>query len=183
MLAGGAWAATKTDSQRLVICLEDGKHGGVESAAAKASSLLLSAGVKLDWHGEANFCERQPDAIVVKFSVSTPRTFHPSALAYAYPFEGVHIEVFYDRIAQANPGLLPSLMAYVIVHEITHVLQRVDWHSPHGIMKAVWSTSDYTLMMRDQLRFTPVDVEMIRDGFAARAARSTKGAVVAAVAP
>ena len=41
-----------------------------------------------------------------------------------------------------------------------------------GIMKAVWTSSDYTLMKRGQLRFTAVDVEMIHDGFAARTARS-----------
>jgi hypothetical protein len=184
MVAGGAWAATKTDShQRLVICLEDGKHGGVESATAKASSMFLSAGVKLEWHGGVSFCKGNLDAMVVSLMTSTPKAFHPGALAYAWPYEGVHIQVFYDRIAQSDPELVPSLMAHVIVHEITHILQGIDRHSAGGIMKAVWASSDYTQMKRGQLRFTAADVEMIHDGFAARAARSTKGAVVAAVAP
>ena len=183
MLAGSAWAAGKSDSQTLVICLEDGKHAGVESAAARASSMFLSAGVKLDWHGEASDCKGRPDAMVVSFRAMTPKTFHPGALAYAFPYEGVHIEVFYDRVAQADPALLPSLMANVIVHEMTHILQGIDRHSPSGVMKAMWNSSDYTLMKRGLLRFTAVDVEMIRDGFAARTAGSAKGAVVAAVAP
>jgi len=38
-------------------------------------------------------------------------------------------------------------------------------------------------MKRELLRFTAVDVEMIHDGFVARAAGGAKGAVVAAVAP
>jgi hypothetical protein len=183
ILAGSAWAATKSDSQRLMVCIEDGKHAGVEYAAAKASSMLLSAGVKLEWHGEVGSCKGQPDAMVVSFMASTPKTFHPGALAYALPYEGVHIQVFYDRIAQADPRLAPSLMAHVIVHEITHILQGIDRHSTGGIMKAVWSSSDYTLMERGQLRFTAVDVAMIHDGFAARTAGGAKGAVVAAVAP
>ena len=183
MLAGGAWAATKTDNQRLAVCIEDGKHAGVADAAAKASSLFLSAGVKLEWHGELSDCKGRPDAMVVSFRAMTPKTFHPAALAYAYPYEGVHIEVFYGRIAQADPGLLPSLMANVIVHEMTHILQGIDRHSASGVMKALWTSSDYTLMKRGLLRFTAMDVEMIRDGFAARTAGGAKGAVVAAVAP
>jgi hypothetical protein len=183
ILAGSAWAASKTDSRRLVICMEDGKHAGVENAAAKASSLFLSAGVELEWHGEASFCKGNSDAMVVSWMTSTPKAFHPGALAYALPYEGVHIQVFYDRIAQADPDLVPSLMAHVIVHEITHILQGIDRHSTGGIMKAVWASSDYTQMKRGQLRFTAVDVEMIHDGFAARTTRSAAGILVAAIAP
>jgi hypothetical protein len=183
ILAGSAWAADKSDVQRLAVCIEDGKHAGVADATAKASSLFLSAGVKLDWHSELSDCKGRPDAMVVSFRAMTPKTFHPGALAYAFPYEGVHIEVFYDRIAQSDPALLPSLMANVIVHEITHILQGIDRHSASGVMKAMWNSADYTLMKRGLLRFTAVDVEMIRDGFAARTAGGARGAVVAAVAP
>lgn len=183
MLAGNAWAATKSDSQSLVVCTEDGNHAGVSSAEAKASSMFLSAGVKLEWHGEAGFCKGNPDAMVVSFMTSTPKAFHPGALAYALPYEGVHIQMFYDRIAQSDPDLVSSLMASVIVHEITHILQRIDRHSTSGIMKAVWESSDYTQMKRGLLRFTALDVEMIHDGLAARAARNAGGTLVAAVAP
>jgi hypothetical protein len=183
ILAGSAWAATKTDSQRLAVCIEDRKHAGVADAVAKAALILLSAGVKLDWHSDLGFCHKQRDSIVVSFSESTPKAFHPGALAYAFPYEGVHIQVFYERIAGAEPELAPSLLAYVIVHEITHILQGVDRHSKSGIMKAVWTSSDYTLMKCGHLRFTALDVEMIHDGIAARAARNAGVAVVAAVAP
>jgi hypothetical protein len=183
MLAGSAWAAGKSDTQRLAVCIEDGKHAGVADAEAKASSLFLSAGVKLDWHSDLRDCKGRPDAMVVSFRAITPKAFHPGALAYAFPYEGVHIEVFYDRVAQADSALLPSLMANVIVHEITHILQGIDRHSPSGVMKAIWNSSDYTLMKRGLLRFTAMDVEMIRDGFAARTAGGAKGSVVAAVAP
>ena len=183
ILAGGASAASKSDSQRLTVCIEDGEHAGVAAATANASSLFFSAGVKLDWHDEIDFCRGNLDAMVVSLMTSTPRTFHPGALAYALPYEGVHIQVFYDRIAQADPALVPSLMAHVIVHEITHILQGIDRHSTGGIMKAAWTSSDYTQMKRGMLRFTPADVEMIHDGFAVRAARPPSSAVVAAVAP
>ena len=135
-MTASARPASKSGFQSLVICTEDGNHGGVLGAEAKASSLFLSAGVKLEWHGEVSFCQGNPDAMVVSLMTSTPKTFHPGALAYALPYEGVHIEVFYDRIAQADPDLQPSLMANVIVHEISHILQGIDRHSTGGIMKA-----------------------------------------------
>jgi hypothetical protein len=184
MLASGAWAATKSDSYRVVACIEDGDLAGVEDAAARASSLLWSAGVNLDWHANRSFCQRQRDqAIVVTFLTSTPKTFHPDALAYAYPYEGVHIQVFYDRIGLADPELRPALLAHVIVHEISHILQGIDRHSGSGIMKARWNSYDYTLMKRGQLRFTEFDIEMIHDGLASRAARRAAGTMIAVVAP
>src|ERR1700682_949996 len=161
ILASSAWGASKSDGQRLAICLADGKHGGVESAAAKASSMFLSTGVQLEWHGGVSFCKGNLDAMVVSLVTSTPKTFHPGALAYALPYEGVHIQVFYDRITQSDPDLVASLMAHVIVHEITHILQGIDRHSASGVMKAVWNSSDYTLMKRGMLRFTTPAVEMI----------------------
>ena len=171
MLGSSAWAATRSDSQRVVVCIEGGNHAGVADARSRASSLFLSAGVNLDWHTDLNFCQRQHDqSIVVSLLASTPKTFHPDALAYAYPYEGVRIQVFYDRIALADPELRPSLLALVIVHEISHILQGIDRHSASGIMKAQWNSYDYTLMKRGQLRFTELDIEMIHDGLSARAA-------------
>ena len=184
MLASGAWAAPKSDSYRVVVCIERGDLAGVENAASRVSSILWSAGVGLEWHDNRSFCQRQPDqAILVTFLTSTPKTFHPDALAYAYPYEGVHIQVFYDRIARADPELRPFLLAHVIVHEISHILQGIDRHSATGIMKARWNSYDYTLMKRGQLRFTEFDVEMIHDGLASRAARRAAGTMLAVVAP
>jgi hypothetical protein len=172
MLGSNVWAATKSDSQRLGVCIEGGNHAGVADARSRASSLFLSAGVKLEWHSDLNFCQGQGDqAIVVSLLTNIPKTFHPDALAYAYPYEGVHIQVFYDRIALADPELLPYLLAHVIVHEISHILQGIDRHSDSGIMKALWNPYDYTLMKRGQLRFTELDIEIIHDGLAARTAR------------
>ena len=104
MLAGSAWAADKSDGQKVVICLDDGKHSGVETAAARASSMFLSAGVTLEWHGEVNFCKGNSGAMVVSLMTSTPKAFHSGALAYALPYEGVHIQVFYDRIGCFSDG-------------------------------------------------------------------------------
>ena len=170
MLGSTAWAATQPETQKVVVCMEGDDRAVVARAKASASRLFLSAGVKLEWHSGLSFCQGQRDqAIMISLMTSTPRTFHPGALACALPYEGVHIQVFYDRIAIADPELLPSLLANVIVHEIAHILQSIDRHSSSGIMKAVWNSNDYTLMKSGQLRFTGLDVEMIPSGLAARA--------------
>ena len=188
VLASSASAVTKSDGQRVVVCLEGGNHDEVVDVAAKKASIIFrSAGVSLEWHTNRSFCRGQRDhAIIVSLSTSTPKTFHPGALACAYPYEGVSIQVFYDRIGFTFPELLPSLLAHVFVHEIAHILQNIDRHSNSGIMKAHWSFYDYTLMKMGQLGFTGLDIEMIHDGLAARAARTVRpavGALVAAEAP
>jgi hypothetical protein len=174
MLASGAWAATQSENQKVVVCMK-GDRAGVERARASAYRIFISAGVKLEWHADLSFCQGKRQAIMISLMTSTPRTFHPGALAYALPYEGVHIQVFYDRIEIADPRLLPSLLANVIVHEISHILQGIDRHSDSGIMKAEWSSSDFTLMQSGQLRFTGLDLEMIHNGLAARATHRVAG--------
>jgi hypothetical protein len=182
MLGSSAWAATKSDSQKVVVCIEDSGHGAVSEAMTGASRLFKPAGVNLEWHSGLSFCQGKANqAIVVSLLTSTPRTLHPGAFAYAFPYEGVHIQVLYDRIALSYADLLPYLLAYVVVHEIAHILQGRDQHSDSGVMKAFWDSYDYTLMKTGQLRFTALDIEMIHTGLAARAARL--GTLVGAVAP
>jgi hypothetical protein len=179
ILGSTAWAATESENQKVVVCMEGGDRAMVARAMASASRLFLSADVKLEWHAGLSFCQGQGNqAIMISLMTSTPRTFHPGALAYALPYESVHIQVFYDRIAIADPRLLPSLLANVIVHEISHILQGIDRHSNSGIMKAVWNSSDYTQMKNGQLRFTGLDVEMIHIGLAARATHRVASTLV-----
>jgi hypothetical protein len=81
--------------------------------------------------------------------------------------------VFYDRIQKKMGNAeAPRLLAYVLAHEIAHVLQGVDSHSPTGIMKADWDGGDYFDMSRGRVKFTPSDIRLIRLGLAARKTRS-----------
>ena len=112
------------------------------------------------------------NAIRISFSQQTEREFLPEALAYAKPYEGVHIVVFYDRLQQrGQPNRLPSLLAHVMVHEITHILQGEHRHSESGVMKACWTTDDFNEMAFKPLPFTHMDVELIHNGLDAREIR------------
>jgi hypothetical protein len=183
VMGTGAWAGVKMEEQKLAVCMEEGSHAdAVTAATAVVSRLLKPAGVKIDWHTDASFCRtQQTQVITVSLSDNTPGEFHPGALAFALPYEGVHIQVFYDRIARSNDDLLPYLLAHVVVHEITHVLQGIDRHSANGIMKAHWNRDDFAQMRKGQLSFAALDIELVRDGLAARA--NHRQVVATAVAP
>ncbi|MCX6629969.1 MAG: hypothetical protein NTW28_20320 [Candidatus Solibacter sp.] len=56
------------------------------------------------------------------------------------------------------------LTAHVLVHEIAHVLQRIDRHSDSGVMKAHWSQADYEVMARKPLPLAAEDIILIRRG-------------------
>src|SRR3954468_17205226 len=55
--------------------------------------------------------------IGIELSVDNPPEMMPRALAFAMPFEGTHIRVFYDRI-RSEVAPRPLLLAHVLVHEI-----------------------------------------------------------------
>jgi hypothetical protein len=57
---------------------------------------------------------------------------------------------------------LPHLLAHVLVHEITHILQGVARHSETGIMKAHWTPVDYRQMLVHPLPFAPEDVQLLQ---------------------
>ena len=62
------------------------------------------------------------------------------------------------------PNLFPMLLAHVLVHEMTHILQGVSRHSETGVMKAHWDESDFGQMRIKALPFTEADIHLIQRG-------------------
>jgi hypothetical protein len=135
-----------------------------------ASAMFDTVHVRLIWRSGSPSGKEVVEPVVIDIRSHTPETFLRGALAFAQAFEGVHISVFYDRVAGSanDPDLAPKLLAHVLVHEITHVLQRIDWHSQEGVMKAHWTKKDYQEMARKPLPFDPQDVKMIHLGLSNR---------------
>ena len=176
MLGSMAWASDRSGEQKVTVCFEENGANLTEAPKARmiAAELFQPAGVKLELLTGRRSCEGQGDhLIVVRLSRNTPPDLRPGALAYALPFEGVHIQVFYDRIANGthSPQLRPYLLAYVIVHEITHILQGVNRHSDSGVMMAHWSAPEFGRMRIGQLRFADQDVDLIHEGLKVRQTR------------
>lgn len=108
--------------------------------------------------------------IEIKVTSDTPREKPPGVLAYAEISADSAGRIFLlaGRVksavgAWADPS---TLLAHVLVHEITHVLQGVSRHSETGVMKALWTADDCMAMGSKRLEFAPVDVSLIRDRFA-----------------
>ena len=135
-------------------------------AKALAGRMFAKIGISLEWgKGEPTGESSQP-YVCIDLVTGTAESRMPGALAYALPYEGSHITVFFDRIEKMpDPG---TVLAHVIVHEITHLLPGISRHSDTGVMKARWTGRDFGGMRVAPLPFTRVDVDLIYAGLSAR---------------
>jgi hypothetical protein len=147
------------------------------NARIAASEIMREASVRLEWpHGSPpeQVCEPAPARpVFVIFQSSqhaTPGNNH--ALAYTYPYADTtpQILINYDLV---GPFGAPTsqhtsvLLAHLIAHELTHVLERVSRHSETGLLKSHWTSRDYAEMDRHPLAFGADDIVLIQLGLAA----------------
>jgi hypothetical protein len=161
MAVGGSSLEAAVNS-RIPVCMSSPADLQVSQARQITSWLLSSAAVRLEWlpisHCPSN-------TIVISFQLNTPEELHPKWLAYSQPFERIHIVVFFDRVQASVPARrVGSLLGYVLAHEIVHLVEGTDYHSPEGVMKVRWSGADYLKMYYYRLRFTEFDLQLIQAG-------------------
>ena len=158
----------QNETRKLAICMDGAAGQEPSMARLTVSQMFAGIGVAIDWHTHMAGCPA--GALKISLSNKTPETLQPGALAYALPYEGTHIVVFYDRI-QRMGGLrsAPRVMAHVMAHEITHILEGIVRHSASGVMKARWSDDELRAMARKPLAFAAEDVDLIYRGLAYRA--------------
>lgn len=177
VIGAGIGRAEKKGEQRIVVYMENGMApmSAVRQAQSMAGRMFAGISIAIDWRrgvpeGSALPQER---TLAVRIADKALENCSPSAMAASQPYEGVHIIVFYDRVTSRfshirsplqSQVLTARLLAHVLVHEITHMLQGVSRHSDDGIMKAVWTPKDYRQMERRMLPFAPEDVERIHTG-------------------
>jgi hypothetical protein len=163
--------------QAVPVCMKFGSDvRALTRAEQAASKMFAEIGVKIEWSGRDD-CHLRPGAIVVTLSYAIDPSKQPGAYAFSRPYEGTNIVVFWDRIQRKLPPPKSSiLLAHVLAHEITHILQIGTRHSETGVMKAKWSDDDLFQMVERPLRFTQRDVELIYLGMAARSASPPRNA-------
>ncbi len=135
-----------------------------KQAEVLASSMFASVGVKIDWR--SGHPSASGKALAIELTVNTPRAEKPGAMAYSLPYEGTRIVVFWDRMAFVLAPV--AMLAHVMVHEITHILEGISRHSECGIMKAHWTDEDDKAMMIRPLKFAVEDVVLIQRSMAIR---------------
>lgn len=171
---GRAEAEVDADSSTVRVCVQDGIGNPILKlnwAKTIASSMFARAGVRIVWQSSERDPHHTQPPIVLTLASNTPEKFPPNIYAYALVFEGVHIRIFVDHVierAHHETTLATFLLAHVMVHEIAHILEGLNDHSPEGIMKATWTEADIKGMTVKPLSFTPGDIRLIRAGLAVR---------------
>ena len=134
-LSLSAEAAVAIDS-KVTVCTEGGNPVLLWRPKNLVSEMFAGIDVEIDWRSR----DCPADAIHITLQMLTSPSQEPGALAYAMPYEGIHIMIFYDRVQKTvEPSRVPALMAHVIAHEIAHILEGISRHSKTGLMKAQWS--------------------------------------------
>lgn len=152
---------------RIVVCSQLGNGFAISQGESVASTIYSMIGVRIEWRRPSS-CPA--DAIHIDYSYRTPDDLMPGSWAYARPYEGIHIVVFYDRIVKRNrPDLVATTMGHVFAHEIGHILEGVNEHSETGIMKATWAPEEIEEMKIHPMTFADRDVKLIRRNLEARA--------------
>lgn len=155
----------------LSVCMDLGFDVQALTAAEKlASRMYARIGLEVRWLSHP--CAGN-GAVVITLSYHSSPEDHPGSWAYAMPYDGTRIVVFWDRVQEKMPpDRAPILLAHVLVHEIAHILQGVSRHSETGLMKAGWNGDDLFTMTKKPLEFTDEDVALIRLGFEPRNQRA-----------
>ena len=184
MAGATAWAGqpAKSMEPKVTVCVGPNQDEVVvtDQAQLVADQVFAAIRVSVKWHKDARTCKSNLDhPIFISYSRNTPKDRLPGALAYALPYEGVHIEVFYDRLAgKPSDSARAHILGHVLAHEITHILQGVSRHSDFGVMKARWNQSELAEMERRPLKFTKFDIAVIHMGLEARTAHRAPGTTI-----
>jgi hypothetical protein len=180
MLACASAFAEEGTCRKVTIYVQGNRFAStpVTRASKIATAMFAATGIDLQWRiAPLGIPAENGDApIVIRMTTGERVPAQPAAMAYALPFStgGTSITVFWDqvqKIAGASYQFQDTLLAHVMVHEITHVLQGLNRHSGTGIMRESWTDRDYFEMKGKPLAFTSVDVEWIQAGLAKRTSR------------
>ena len=124
--------------------------------------------IALQWHNAPSACPEEREPVRVRVWAHTPIDYHRGASGTSRPYDGVHAEIFLDRMQSSVEGaVLTALVGHVLAHEIAHVLGGSDGHAA-GVMRPSFSREDIRRMALVPLRFPESYVILIRDGVRTR---------------
>jgi len=149
--------------------------GLLRQAEQAAAEMFRDIGVEVQWRSARAKAVGNGCGIPIEVQIDADAhgaQVNPNALAYATLFggSGTCIHVFMDRVVRGRKiDLATTVLAHVLVHELTHVIEQINRHSTDGVMKANWGVEDYRMMnFGHRLAFAPIDVELIHIGLAKR---------------
>ena len=149
----------------------------IEFMAKKLTKKMFAdIGVGIEWQpGRPAVGFRLDYSILITVTKSDPKIGSPHTFGAAEPFGKNQITIFFRRIERHSPESTAFLLSYVLAHEITHVLEGLDYHAPTGIMRSYWDADDFARIYQCQLRFTPYDIRLIQLGLVSRTSKEATG--------
>jgi hypothetical protein len=179
LLAGIAIAQTQQTWDRVTVHVSTNTNVSptlLKDGQAATTAILARIHIHLTWADQRSHLAKNVPAstvpstardIALEIVPHAPHNVNDVALAMAMPYtdSGVRILIFYDRVdplLQGHHAPGATILAYVLAHEIGHVLEGVARHSETGIMRARWTDNDLRQMGIGVLSFTTEDVRLIR---------------------
>jgi hypothetical protein len=156
-----------------------------EHATLRVSRALAQAGIKTNWEqppsdsdeahvtdlndSAGSFFSGERSCLVVKMVPDVPSGSYAGALGFALPRSrsGIHIELIYRRIemqAQITGVRTEIVLAYVMAHEIGHVLLQSSKHSSSGIMRAKADEETWRVASCGSMEFLADEARQMREG-------------------
>jgi hypothetical protein len=137
----------------------------IERARAEASRIFDASGVDLVWLDGQNGTDDQ-GVIVVLSGTAIDRFNRTAALGAAMHSGSGRAYVFCDRVdlfARRHQVDAGRVLGHVLAHELGHLLLEDMPHSPNGLMRADWYTSEADQMRVGALRFGSAEGRAIRE--------------------
>ena len=89
-----------------------------------------------------------PAIVRLRILPQAPAGLPAQALGFSLPCarSGVQVTILADRVATVSETAGPTfgrVLGYAMAHEVGHVLLQSDTHTTAGLMKGIWSKSDW----------------------------------------
>ena len=173
--------------KKLSIVVYDAAHIGpktLERAERLAGTILLEAGIPSSWNAGAieelenlgtdftaypgTKCQAEPIAPILRLRILSHAVdgVAAQALGFSLPCarQGVQVTIYADRVANVSETGGPTfgrVLAYAMAHELGHLLLHSGEHEAEGLMKGVWSKSDWQRAAVRIISFSPADKQRI----------------------
>ena len=155
-------------------------------AEGLTDNILLTVGVGTNWIAGST---SDPEGLKMDFSARTsdncanasgidfvrvvvlahaPAGVPIATLGFSLPCArtGIQVVIYADRIAKVSETNAPTfnrVLGYALAHELGHVLLRSAAHANTGLMRSIWSKSDWQRAAVSIIGFTPAQANQILD--------------------
>lgn len=159
------------------------------AALAVATDILKAAGLDVEWRACATALVGEPadlcntpmgrNELAVRFVRLPPRPGETGHVPLGYSLvdpatrAGALATIFVDRVAALASSCavdVRPLLGRAVAHEIGHLLLGTRDHTPHGLMRAVWSRDALRNDRAAAWHFTQRDASALREAVRARSA-------------